>query len=617
MVSINKSFIYGICFASLTWIISLYLYLQFMQTNNEMKNLSTSLPYADLFIKHNLIEDDNNVDIGKVHNFKMASLEKMKEFKEYINDISNKKYTKQSPNDLSSEIGMVRTKQDKKIKDEGYKLYAYNILISKRLSLHRNIPDTRNKLCKNITYPINLPSTSVVICFYNEHFETLLRSVHSIIDRTPKYLKEIILVNDFSDIEHLHDNLKSYIDKTFKSNVKLYKTEKREGLIRARMFGARQAKGDVLVFLDSHIEVNVDWLPPLLARISENKSNIAIPIIDLINPDTFAYSSSPLVRGGFNWGLHFKWENLPTGTLSKSDDFIKPIKSPTMAGGLFAVDRNYFVEIGEYDAGMNIWGGENIEMSFRVWMCGGKLELIPCSRIGHIFRHRRPYGSPDGQDTMLYNSLRVAHVWMDKYKDYFLHEKPEAKTLDYGYIDSRKQLRKELHCKNFEWYLQNVYPELTLPTDDNEKAKEKMAALQQDAFQPWHSRKRNYIKQYQIRLTNSSLCMQSTKDLKSKGSELVLKSCVRARHQVWFETDKKELVLAQLLCLQADKNKVILYKCHEMGADQEWQHKGENKTPIYNVAAGMCIGVDNPQHGTKIIMDLCTDLKYGTWDLIV
>lgn len=43
-------------------------------------------------------------------------------------------------------------------------------------------------------------------------------------------------------------------------------------------------------------------------------------------------------------------------------------------------------------------------------MCGGQLELIPCSRVGHVFRHRRPYGDPDGKDTMTFNSLRVAHV---------------------------------------------------------------------------------------------------------------------------------------------------------------------------------------------------------------
>lgn len=84
------------------------------------------------------------------------------------------------------------------------------------------------------------------------------------------------------------------------------------------------------MFLDSHVEVNEGYLEPLLSRIVEaggsNHSAVVMPIIDIINADTFEYTASPLVRGGFNWGLHFKWENLPVGTLASDEDFVKPIR---------------------------------------------------------------------------------------------------------------------------------------------------------------------------------------------------------------------------------------------------------------------------------------------------
>lgn len=50
----------------------------------------------------------------------------------------------------------------------------------------------------------------------------------------------------------------------------------------------------------------------------------------------------------------------------RHQDKTAPLRSPTMAGGLFSIDKDFFYEIGSYDEGMDIWGGENLEMSFRV-----------------------------------------------------------------------------------------------------------------------------------------------------------------------------------------------------------------------------------------------------------
>lgn len=221
------------------------------------------------------------------------------------------------PNELRTEgdvsrLGVIRTPEDQALKVSGYHQHAFNLLVSNRLGFYRSLPDTRNPACREQEIPWDLPAASVVVCFYNEAWSALLRTVHSVLRRTPRrLLHEVILVDDNSTSAELGSQLSEYVASKLPSLVRLVRTRGREGLIRARIFGARKATGEVLVFLDSHCEVNVGWLEPLLARIKANRTTVTCPIIDIVNADTFEYTASPIVRGGFNWGLHFKWESPP------------------------------------------------------------------------------------------------------------------------------------------------------------------------------------------------------------------------------------------------------------------------------------------------------------------
>jgi len=137
-----------------------------------------------------------------------------------------------------------------------------------------------------------------------------------------------------------------------------------------------------------------------------------------------------------------------------------------MAGGLFAISKKWFEEIGYYDEGMEIWGGENIEMSFRQWMCGGSIEVVPCSRVGHIFRTWSPYPWKTDINVLTYNPLRVAEVWMDDYKFLFYDrfgrwDKPLHERIGhFGDVSERQQLRSRLQCQPFQWYLDNIAVEM-------------------------------------------------------------------------------------------------------------------------------------------------------------
>lgn len=121
--------------------------------------------------------------------------------------------------------------------------YQINIVASDKVPLNRTLPDFRNPSCLNVGYPKILPSASIVMAVHNEARSILLRTIWSVMNRTPdELLEEIILIDDYSEKLHMKDELDDYVAENWSNKVKIVRTEQREGLVRARIIGAEKAQ---------------------------------------------------------------------------------------------------------------------------------------------------------------------------------------------------------------------------------------------------------------------------------------------------------------------------------------------------------------------------------------
>ncbi|XP_060944136.1 polypeptide N-acetylgalactosaminyltransferase 5 [Limanda limanda] len=473
--------------------------------------------------------------------------------------------------------------------DEGH----FNVYLSDRIPLDRAIPETRPEMCTRNLVHDDLPTTSVIFCFVDEVWSTLLRSVHSVINRSPEHLlKEIILVDDFSTRDYLKEPLDKYMSKFPK--VRIIRLKEREGLIRARLAGAAVAKGDVLTFLDSHVECNVGWLEPLLERVYQDRRKVPCPVIEVISDKDLSYNLvDNFQRGIFKWPLVFGWSPVPDSYIKETNMTIAdPIRCPVMAGGLFSIDKKFFYELGAYDPGLDVWGGENMEISFKIWMCGGEIEIIPCSRVGHIFRGQNPYKFPkDRQKTVERNLARVVEVWLDDYKDLFYghgyHHLLDKEAIHIGNLTDQIQLRQKLQCKSFKWYLDNVYPDMVAPLVKAEGmvfnlGLRKCLSLQKSSLSfeicDLSRQSQHFNHTWMRHIRQQDVCIAP----EGKGNGVVLKSCDNAKLDIrWFHQSTNSALAEHLIsesvshhmCLEAGPqgDAICLKPCMPTNALQKWQ----------------------------------------------
>ncbi|XP_067649441.1 polypeptide N-acetylgalactosaminyltransferase 13-like [Haliotis asinina] len=470
----------------------------------------------------------------------------------------------------------------KKYRD-AYRKNAMNEYVSNIIGVRRKLKDTRVTGCAERYSSAGLPQTSIIICFVNEAWSTLLRLVHSIHDNTPPHLvKEVILVDDGSSWDFLGKPLDAYMTRFPK--VQIVRARRGLGLMVARTLGYNYTTAPVITFLDSHCECFPGWLEPLLTPLATNPKVVTTPCIDVINKDDFSISNGQEVMVGVVEfpSLQFGWRSQPPREKKRRKNNLEHVRSPTMAGGLFSITREYFDYLGGFDPGMKIWGGENIEMSFKIWMCGGRIETPICSRVGHVFHSHNSYmGIRQGSYiASAANNARLAEVWMDDYKKYYQGccDMTGRKFYSPGDVSERRKLRERLACKPFSWYIENVMPEVALPGDGLYSGE-----LRNEAFH------------------NMCLDMMTTKEW----NQPAMYGCHgQGKAQLFDLTDLGEIV-ANNRCLTRAHGGVYIQKCNWATKEHVWEYKDKLIKGHSN-----CLTVNSTLH---VVMEKCSGKTSQKW----
>ncbi|XP_050080380.1 putative polypeptide N-acetylgalactosaminyltransferase 9 [Anopheles maculipalpis] len=473
---------------------------------------------------------------------------------------------------------------------DGLIAQGLNQFSSDLMSLRRRLPDYRDPWCRAAgRYRSDLPSTSIVIVFYNEAWSVLVRTVHSILDRSPAHLvREIVLVDDFSYLPHLKTQLEDYFATYPK--IRIVRAPKRLGLIRARMLGGKSTKTDIITFLDAHVEVTVGWLEALIQPVADNWTTLTLPTIDWIDENNMKYRNdkAPTFIGSYDWDLNFGWWSR-SSMKKKYPNKMEPFDTPAMAGGLFTISRKFFDRIGWYDEGFDIYGIENIELSVKSWMCGGKMVTVPCSRVGHIQKNSHPYLFKQPKDVVRANSIRLAEVWMDEFKQiiFDIYGIPKYSEEEFGSVATRKAIRQSANCKSFGYYLENVFPEMHNP-------------LVPGAF-------RGEV--HSVLLGNDSCLTYRQHD-----NFLGMAPCDHLqKDQYWTHNYYQELN-SYRNCIDAVTNVVEVYMCHRLRGNQAWHFLVESRQ-IESVAHKLCLAL-NMTTNTTLVLEKCDATKQNQqWDV--
>merc|ERR1712050_645936 len=107
-----------------------------------------------------------------------------------------------------------------------------------------------------------------------------------------------------------------------------------------------------------------------------------MPALDALGED-LSYHRAGVGHWRFEWNMNLIYTN---PSQAAHDGGHLPWMTPATSGGIYAIRKDWWDKLEFFDPELVRWGGDHVEATHKVWRCGGRIEVHPCSRIGHWFR---------------------------------------------------------------------------------------------------------------------------------------------------------------------------------------------------------------------------------------
>lgn len=294
---------------------------------------------------------------------------------------------------------------------------------------------------------------TVIISFLNEGYE-VERTVSSVLEFAENKV-DILVINDGSNsLYDYEEMLRPY------SNVKYIKNENRRGVTVCRHWGVQQIKTPYFILLDAHMRFyEKGWVDRIVSYLQEDDRRILCcqtrALVRDESDEIVPYHNRRTSYGAY---IIFRDENRllsPKWIYQDrmySDEAIEDV--PCILGATYAASKRYWTYIRGLE-GLELYGYEEPYLSMKVWLEGGKCQLIKDIEVGHIYRTRFPYRVSN--DEMMYNRMWIASVllpeqWRERV---FAMSRRQSETAFQGVMGRLTEKREDI--KKLKDFYQSIF----------------------------------------------------------------------------------------------------------------------------------------------------------------